>query len=150
MSRCAAIQVAQSPSFQTACARHRWTDRRPRHPAVWRGEKRRSTADTAPHADHLSLPLSLQKGSTHLSNFPFFPFLFFFFPSKIRGCTWQERKAEEFHSIVTSLAPELTYRGVSLQVQGLWAALRVKGNNHICKLRIGRVRPSICTGHWIK
>lgn len=65
------------------------TDRQPWHPAAWRGEERRSAADTdtVPHADHLSLPLPLQKGSAHLSHPPFFPFLLGFFPSTIRGGT---------------------------------------------------------------
>lgn len=107
-------------SHSSSLCTDRWTDSPDTHPAVWKRE-REGTALQIPHADHLSLPVSLQTGLAHLSHFLFFPCLPFFFSSKIRGGTWQERTAEEFHSTVTSLAPELIYQRVSLQVQGLFA-----------------------------
>lgn len=87
------------------------------HTAVWKREEREGTALQIPHADHLAL--SLQMSLAHLSRFLFFPCLFF--SSKIKDGARQGRTAEEFHSTVTSLASELSYQRVSLQVQGLFA-----------------------------
>lgn len=108
---------------------HGQMDRQPWHTpsSLEKREGRHSTADT-PCWSPVSSTVSTDGFSTSFS-FSFLSLPSFFFSSKIRGGTWQERTAEEFHSTVTSLAPELIYQRVSLQVQGLFATFLVTSAN---------------------
>lgn len=116
------------------------TDRQ-KAPAPCLGKDRSSTADPTPHADHLSPPLSAQKGSAHLVFLSILTFFFFIFPYKIIGWTGHDRRGRLKTLMVFSILAPNTKQRVSSQVQGLWASPWAQGHNYLCKPQTSRARP---------